>query len=154
MIRNILNLYCLFIDRWKHFSKCSKLFVKAFCIGASLEVLRVLPDWTQHWLCNIKTIRNVFYIWYLCWPALLMKASRTADTQNPVMIAAVVSTWIGTGVIFAIKSISLKTCTSRAILNLDYLPITCWELQLCSIFNKIINLVEFSALIPSRTEIV
>ena len=117
MIRNILNLYYLFIDRWKHFGKHSELFVKVVGTGTSLEVLGVLSDWTQHRLCNIKIICNIFFFRYLGWSALLMKTNWTIGTQNLVMFTAVVSCWIGAGVIFAIKSISLKTCTPCVILN-------------------------------------
>ena len=117
MIRTILNLYYLFINNWKHFSKRFELFVKAVGAGTSLEVLVVLSDWTQHRLCSIETICNVFCFRYLSWPALLMKISRTAGTQNLVMVTVVVSFRIGTGVIFAIKPKSLQTCMSCTILN-------------------------------------
>ena len=150
MIRNILKLYYFFIDRWKHFGKHSELFVKVLGTGTSLEVLRVLSDWTQHRLCNINAICNVFCFRYLSCSALLMKTSWTAGTQNLVMVAAIVSSWIGSGIIFAIKPKSLKICISCDILNTNYLPVICWELWACSIFNKIINLIDFSALILSH----
>ena len=151
MIRNILNLYYFFIDRWKHFSKYFELFFKVFGTGTSLEVLGVLPDWTQHILCNIKSICNIFFIKYLGWHALLMKTNWTAGTQNLVMVTAVVSSWIRTGAIFSIKPISLKICISCAILNCK-LPVSnlLWEMDLFHIIYKIINLVDFSALILSH----
>ena len=138
MIRIIINVYYLFIDLWKHFSKLSEFFVMAFDAGVSFEVLRVLSDWTQHRLCNFKIICNFFYFRYLGWPALLMKFIWTTWAQNLVMITAIVSSWIGTGVIFTVKSKSLQICISCAVLNTNYLPVICWELWFCSIFNKII----------------
>ena len=144
MIRNILNLYYFFIDHWKHFSKHSELFVKTFGTETSIEVHGVLSDWAQHGVCNIKTIRNIFYIRYLGWHALLMKTCWTAGTQYLVMVNAVVSPWIGTGFIFTIKPKSKSACTSCVILNFYYLPVNCWELWVWSIFNKIINLVYFN----------
>ena len=108
MIRDILKLYYLFIDRCKHFGKHSELFVKVLGTGTCLEVLRVLSNWNQHRICNIKTICNVFCIRYLSCTALLMKISWTVGTQNLVMATAVLSSWIGAGFIFTIKPISLK----------------------------------------------
>ena len=128
MIRVILKLYCLFINFWKHFNKLFKLFIKVVGTGANLEVLGVLLDWTQHRLCNIKIICNIFFIRYFGWPALLMKTNWTFGTQNLIMVTAEVSSWIGTGVIFTIKSISLQPYISCAILNLNYRSVICLEL--------------------------
>ena len=114
---DILNLYYLFIDLWKYFSKLSEFFVKAFGARVSLEVIGVLSDWTQHRLCSINTIRNFFYFRYLGWSTFLMKTSWTVCTQNLVMVTAVASSWIRTEVIFTIKSIQMEACITRAILN-------------------------------------
>ena len=117
MIKTTLSLYYLFIDYWKHFSKLFEFFIKITGAGTSLEVLEVVSDWAQYRLCNIKTICNFFCIRYFDWHALLMKISWTAGTQNLVMVTAVMSSLIGAGVIFTIKSKSLQTCISCAILN-------------------------------------
>ena len=138
MVRTILRLYYLFINHWKHFGKLFKFFVIVVSAGASLDLLEVIHDWTQHRLCNIKTIYNVFCIWYLAWFALLMKIGWTFGTQNLIMVIAVVSSWIETGFIFTIKPIELQACICYSILYLNYLPVICWELWYCSIFNKII----------------
>ena len=138
MIRIILNLYCLFIDYWKHFIKLFELFIKVVGAGTSFEVFGILSDWTQHRLCNIKTICNVFCIWYLAWLALLMKSSWTVCTQYLVTVTAVLSSWIRTGLVFTVKSMWVSTCISCIILHLNYLSVICWELWYCSIFNKII----------------
>ena len=108
MIKTTLSIYYLFIDHWKHFSKLFEFFVKITGTGTSFEVLGVLSDWIQHRLCSFKTICNVFYIRYLSCSAFLMKSSWTIGTQNLITVTAVVSSWIGTGVISAIKSISFK----------------------------------------------
>ena len=146
----IVSLYYLFIDHWMHFSKLFEFFVKVVDTRTSLEVFRVPSDWTQHRLCSIETICNVFYIRYLGWPAFLMKTYWTAGTQNLVIVTAVVSSWIGTGVIFTIEPMSLSAYTSWFISNLNYLSVTCCELYHCPILkNKIINFVGFSAIISS-----
>ena len=127
LIRTKLNLYYYFIDDWQHFSKLFELFVKVVETGVSLVVFVVLSDWTQHRLRGIESICNVFYIWYHCCFAFLMKICWTAGTQNLVTVTSVVSSWIGTGVIFATKSISISACTSCVDSNLNYLSVTCWE---------------------------
>ena len=126
MIRDILKLYYLFIDRWKHFGKHSEIFFRIVGIWVSLKVLGFLPDWAQYRFYNFKRICNVFYFRYLAWPTFLMKFSWTTGTQNLVVVTTVMSSLIGTKVIYTIKPIALQVCISCVILNLNYLSVICW----------------------------
>ena len=65
-----------------------------------------------------------------------------------MVITDFVCIWVKAGAIFAIKLTVSISSNASAILLFSYSQEVCLELWVCPIFNKIINLVNFSALIP------
>ena len=128
-----------FINFCKFFSIHFELLIKVLDVSSCIDAIRVLIDWSNQRLDNLKALSDIFFVRNLITFTPDMQSSESSTAQNFVVVAAEEFSWLVAWVVFSIKSKQLRLAQPFFLIkywNEVYLQGIGSEFLTSSILNK------------------